>query len=124
MISSMIVAHKKPTVKTTRRCADNLSWNCGAEGPSDDPAVEALRNRQCKNALALLLLAVGTPMLLAGDEVRRTQHGNNNTYCQDNEIGWFDWRLVERHADIHQFVKSLVEAASSAVPWRKTARSA
>ena len=64
--------------------ADNLSWNCGVEGPSDDPAVEALRNRQCKNFLALLLLAVGTPMLLAGDEVRRTQNGNNNAYCQDN----------------------------------------
>ena len=90
--------------------ADNLSWNCGVEGPSDDPAVEALRNRQCKNFLALLLLAVGTPMLLAGDEVRRTQNGNNNAYCQDNQISWFDWRLVERHADIHQFVKSLVEA--------------
>lgn len=90
--------------------ADNLSWNCGAEGPSDDPAVEALRNRQCKNFLALLLLAVGSPMLLAGDEVRRTQNGNNNAYCQDNQISWFDWRLVERHADIHQFVKSLVEA--------------
>ncbi len=90
--------------------ADNLSWNCGVEGPSDDPAVEALRNRQCKNFLALLLLAVGSPMLLMGDEVRRTQNGNNNAYCQDNEISWFDWSLVERHADIHRFVKSLVEA--------------
>jgi isoamylase len=89
--------------------ADNLSWNCGVEGPSDDPAVEALRNRQCKNFLALLFLAVGSPMLLAGDEVRRTQNGNNNAYCQDNQISWFDWRLVERHADIRQFVKSLVE---------------
>ena len=89
--------------------ADNLSWNCGAEGPSDDPAVEALRNRQCKNFLALLLLAVGTPMLLAGDELRRTQNGNNNAYCQDNQISWFDWRLLERHADIRRFVKSLVE---------------
>ena len=93
--------------------ADNLSWNCGVEGPSDDPAVEALRNRQCKNFLALLLLAVGSPMLLMGDEVRRTQNGNNNAYCQDNEISWFDWSLVERHADIHRFVKSLVEARQS-----------
>lgn len=90
--------------------ADNLSWNCGVEGPSDDPAVEALRNRQCKNFLALLLLAVGTPMLLMGDEVRRTQNGNNNAYCQDNEISWFDWSLLERHPDIHRFVKSLIEA--------------
>ena len=86
---------------------DNASWNCGAEGPSDDPEIEALRNRQVKNFLTLNLLAAGTPMLLMGDEVRRTQHGNNNAYCQDNEISWFDWTLVERHADIHRFVKLL-----------------
>jgi glycogen operon protein len=88
----------------------NLSWNCGVEGPSDDPAVEALRNRQCKNFLGLLLLAVGTPMLLMGDELRRTQNGNNNAYCQDNEISWFDWSLLDRHADIHRFLKSLIKA--------------
>ena len=86
---------------------DNLSWNCGAEGPTDDPAIEALRNRQVKNFLALELLAAGTPMLLMGDEVRRTQQGNNNAYCQDSEISWFDWSLLERHADIHRFVKAL-----------------
>ena len=86
---------------------DNLSWNCGAEGPTDDPAIEALRNRQVKNFFALELLAAGTPMLLMGDEVRRTQRGNNNAYCQDNEISWFDWSLLERHADIHRFVKGL-----------------
>ena len=86
---------------------DNLSWNCGAEGPTDDPAVEALRNRQVKNFFVLELLAAGTPMLLMGDEVRRTQQGNNNAYCQDNEISWFDWSLLERHADIHRFVKAL-----------------
>ena len=86
---------------------DNLSWNCGAEGPTDDPAVEALRNRQVKNFLALVLLAAGTPMLLMGDEVRRTQRGNNNAYCQDCDISWFDWSLLERHADIHRFVKAL-----------------
>jgi glycogen operon protein len=86
---------------------DNLSWNCGAEGPTDDPAVEALRNRQVKNFLALELLAVGTPMLLMGDEVRRTQRGNNNAYCQDSDLSWFDWSLLERHADIHRFVKAL-----------------
>jgi len=86
---------------------DNNSWNCGAEGPTDDPDIEALRNRQVKNFLTLNLLAAGTPMLLMGDEVRRTQRGNNNAYCQDNEISWFDWTLLERHADIHRFVKLL-----------------
>jgi isoamylase len=86
---------------------DNLSWNCGVEGPTDDSMVEALRNRQVKNFLALLLLAAGTPMLLMGDEVRRTQRGNNNAYCQDSDISWFDWSLLERHSDIHRFVKAL-----------------
>jgi glycogen operon protein len=85
----------------------NLSWNCGVEGPSDDADVELLRNRQVKNFLTILLLASGTPMLLMGDEVRRTQLGNNNAYCQDNEISWYDWALVARHADIHRFVKAL-----------------
>jgi glycogen operon protein len=86
---------------------DNLSWNCGVEGPTDDAAVEALRSRQVKNFFTLEILAAGTPMLLMGDEVRRTQRGNNNAYCQDSEISWFDWSLLERHADIQRFVKSL-----------------
>ena len=86
---------------------DNLSWNCGAEGPTDDAAIEALRDRQVKNFFALEMLAAGTPMLLMGDEVRRTQRGNNNAYCQDSELSWFDWSLLERHADIHRFVKAL-----------------
>jgi glycogen operon protein len=86
---------------------DNLSWNCGAEGLTDDPAVEAWRNRQIKNFFALLLLAAGTPMILMGDEVRRSQRGNNNAYCQDSDLSWFDWRLLERHADIHRFVREL-----------------
>jgi isoamylase len=86
---------------------DNLSWNCGIEGPTGDPTIESLRNRQVKNFLTLLLLATGIPMLSMGDEVRRTQHGNNNAYCQDNEIGWFDWTLLERHGDVHRFVKVL-----------------
>jgi isoamylase len=85
----------------------NLSWNCGVEGPTDDPTIEALRNRQVKNFLALELLAAGTPMLLMGDEVRRTLRGNNNAYCQDSDLTWFDWSLLERHADIHRFVKAL-----------------
>jgi isoamylase len=88
---------------------DNLSWNCGVEGSTDDATVEALRNRQVKNFFALELLSAGTPMLLMGDEVRRTQRGNNNGYCQDSDISWFDWSLLERHADIHRFVKALNE---------------
>jgi len=87
---------------------DNLSWNCGAEGPTGDPDIERLRNRQVKNFLTITLLAVGAPMLLMGDEVRRTQRGNNNAYCQDNEISWFDWSLLDRHPDIHRFVKQLI----------------
>jgi isoamylase len=86
---------------------DNRSWNCGVEGPTDDPAVERLRNRQVKNLLTVTLLSVGLPMILMGDEVRRTQHGNNNAYCQDNEMSWFDWRLVGTHADVHRFLTLL-----------------
>jgi glycogen operon protein len=78
---------------------ENFSWNCGMEGPYNDLAVDALRNRQIKNFLALTLLSVGAPMILMGDEVRRTRNGNNNAYCQDNKISWFDWKLLEEHAD-------------------------
>jgi isoamylase len=88
---------------------DNLSWNCGVEGPTDNPDITGLRNRQVKNFLAVTLLSLGVPMLLMGDEVRRTQQGNNNAYCQD-EISWLDWRLLKRHADIHRFVKALIAA--------------
>jgi glycogen operon protein len=87
---------------------DNASWNCGAEGPTDDPKIEELRNRQVKNFLAVTLLSAGAPMLLMGDEVRRTQQGNNNAYCLDTETNWFDWDLVKEHADIHRFVKALL----------------
>jgi glycogen operon protein len=86
---------------------DNRSWNCGVEGPTDDPAIETLRNRQVKNFLAVTLLSLGMPMISMGDEVRRTQRGNNNAYCQDNEISWFDWSLVDRHADVLRFVSLL-----------------
>ena len=88
----------------------DLSWNCGIEGPTDEPAIEALRNRQVKNFLVVTLLALGTPMILMGDEVRRTQRGNNNAYCQDSEIGWFDWRDLPAHADVHRFTKELIAA--------------
>ena len=87
---------------------DNRSWNCGVEGPSDDPGIEKLRNRQVKNFLTFTLLSLGIPMVVMGDEVRRTQRGNNNPYCQDNEIGWFDWTLFETHADVHRFLKLLI----------------
>ena len=87
----------------------NLSWNCGVEGPTNDPNIENLRNKQIKNLLAINLLALGVPMLLMGDEVRRTQMGNNNAYCQDNKISWFDWSLLEKHGDIHRFVKRLIK---------------
>ena len=86
---------------------DNRSWNCGVEGPSDDPAVEILRNRQVKNLLAVTLLSLGVPMILMGDEVRHTQGGDNNAYCQDNETSWFDWSLLKKHADVHRFLKLL-----------------
>lgn len=86
---------------------DNRSWNWGVEGPTDDPAVERIRNRQVKNFLAVTLFSLGLPMLLMGDEVRRTQGGNNNAYCQDDETSWFDWTLIEKHADVHRFVTLL-----------------
>jgi isoamylase len=87
---------------------DNRSWNCGVEGPSGDPQIEELRNRQVKNFLTVTLLSLGVPMILMGDEVRRTQGGNNNAYCHDNEANWFDWSLVEKHADVHRFVSLLL----------------
>jgi glycogen operon protein len=89
-------------------CNDNRSWNCGVEGPSDNPEIETLRNRQVKNFLTLTLLSLGVPMIVMGDEVRRSQSGNNNAYCQDNETSWFDWTLLEKHADVHRFVKLLI----------------
>ena len=89
--------------------SNNRSWNCGVEGPSDDPEIVALRERQKRNLLLTLLVAQGTPMLLAGDESGRTQQGNNNAYGQDNEISWFDWALAEQPAnrDLTEFVRTL-----------------
>ena len=87
---------------------DNRSWNCGVEGPTDDPAVEKLRDRQVKNFLTVTMLSLGLPMIQMGDEVRRTQRGNNNAYCQDNETSWLDWTLVAKHADVHRFVRLLI----------------
>jgi glycogen operon protein len=111
---------------------DNLSWNCGVEGASDDTAVETwnnflvekicrgvegasddtavetLRLRQIKNFFTLTLLSLGVPMILMGDEIRRTQRGNNNAYCQDNEISWFDWSLLDKNNDLFHFVQRLI----------------
>jgi isoamylase len=87
--------------------SDNRSWNCGVEGPTDDPEVNRLRERQLRNFLATLLLAQGTPMLLAGDEFGRTQNGNNNAYCQDNEISWLNWNITEKGKSLIQFVKKI-----------------
>ncbi|RJX29414.1 MAG: glycogen debranching enzyme GlgX [Desulfurivibrio sp.] len=86
----------------------NLSWNCGVEGETKDARILALRRRQAKNFMAILLLSHGVPMLLAGDEVLRSQQGNNNCYCQDNELGWFDWELVAKNRDMFRFVKEMI----------------
>jgi glycogen operon protein len=88
--------------------AENFSWNCGVEGSTDDPKILGLRRRQAKNLLATLLLSQGVPMLLAGDEFLRTQQGNNNAWCQDNEISWVDWDLARANADFHRFARKLI----------------
>lgn len=87
---------------------DNKSWNCGVEGPTDDPEIEALRDRQVKNFATLLMLSQGVPMLVMGDEARRSQGGNNNTWCQNNETGWFDWSLPDRRPDMVRFWSRLI----------------
>ncbi|HEU5417486.1 MAG TPA: glycogen debranching protein GlgX [Streptosporangiaceae bacterium] len=88
---------------------DNRSWNCGTEGPADDEAVTGLRARQVRNFLVTLFCSQGVPMLLAGDELGRTQRGNNNAYCQDNEISWVDWEGASKHADLLEFTRMLAE---------------
>ena len=88
---------------------DNRSWNCGIEGPTADVAIERLRNRQVKNFLTVTMLSLGMPMIVMGDEVRRTQGGNNNAYCQDNATSWLDCKLLDQHADVHRFVRLLLQ---------------
>ncbi len=87
---------------------DNLSWNCGAEGSTDDPAVEALRRQQIRNFTAIQMLSLGVPMITGGDEMRRTQQGNNNGYCQDSELSWHDWSLVDTNADMVAFFRDMI----------------
>ncbi len=87
---------------------DNRGWNCGIEGATDDPEIERLRSRQVKNFLIVTLMSLGLPMITMGDEVRRTQHGNNNAYCHDDESAWMDWDLVKKHSDVHRFVQYVI----------------
>lgn len=89
-------------------CNDNFSWNCGWEGETDDPAVNHLRHRQIKNALTILMLSQGVPMILMGDEMGRTQKGNNNTYCHDSEFNWLDWSLVRNNSDLFSFARHII----------------
>jgi isoamylase len=98
---------------------DNLSWNCGAEGPTQDAAVIKLRKRQMRNLLATLFFSQGVPMLQAGDEFARTQRGNNNAYCQDNEISWLDWHLRSVNADLLRFVQLLAQLRRRHVEFRR-----
>jgi len=100
--------------------ANNHSWNCGAEGPAEDPGIRDLRDRQMRNLLATLILAQGTPMLLAGDEFARTQSGNNNAYCQDNKISWVNWTLLSRNAHLMQFVQRLTYIRNTYPVLRRT----
>ena len=87
---------------------NNISYNCGSEGPSFDPVLEGIRERQLKNFFTTLLISLGTPMILGGDEIGRTQNGNNNAYCQDNEISWYDWTLLEKNRALFRFVKEMI----------------
>jgi isoamylase len=87
---------------------DNDSWNCGWEGETDDPDIKALRRRQIKNAVALLMVSQGVPMILMGDEIGRTQNGNNNTYCHDNQLNWLDWKLLDTNQDLFRFFKHCI----------------
>jgi glycogen operon protein len=101
--------HNEPNGEENRDGSnDNLSWNCGAEGDTTDTAILALRRRQAKNFIVLLMLSRGVPMLLCGDEVLRTQGGNNNAYCHDNAVAWFDWNRVDSHREMLRFTTEMI----------------
>ena len=89
-------------------CGNNDSWNCGVEGETDDPEILALRLRQMKNMMTVLLTSRGVPMILSGDEFANTQYGNNNAYCQDNEISWLDWERLEKNRELFEYVRRLI----------------
>ncbi|TWU33405.1 Glycogen debranching enzyme [Novipirellula artificiosorum] len=104
------VKHNEANLEDNRDgCNANYSWNCGVEGPTEDPQIEKLRAKQIKNFLTINLLAFGVPMLVMGDEMRRSQNGNNNSYCQDTEWNWLDWSLLKKQAGLHRFVKGLIK---------------
>ena len=108
--------HNRENLEGNRDGHDHtLSWNCGVEGPTDDPEIESLRTRQIKNFYTITLISLGVPMILMGDEVRRSQRGNNNAYCQDNETSWFDWSAVEEHEDLRRFVRRLIRIRQSLI---------
>ncbi len=111
-LNDLVTYNNKHNESNLENCRDgsdsNFSWNCGVEGETTDPEINELRLRQIKNFLTLTLISQGTPMLLMGDEVMRTQKGNNNAYCQDNEVGWFDWDLVKKNSSLLRFVKGLI----------------
>lgn len=102
--------HNQANGEQNRDGADeNLSWNHGIEGETDNSEIELLRERQIKNFATILLLSRGVPMILAGDEIRRTQKGNNNAYCQDNEISWFDWTLLQKNHHLLRFWRQMIQ---------------
>ena len=115
------VKHNEPNLQDNMDGRDdNDSWNCGVEGPTDDPAIASLREQQKRNMLATLLLSEGTPMLLAGDEFGNSQGGNNNPYCQDNEVGWLSWSDFEGNAALFNFVRRLIALRQAHPVFRRT----
>jgi glycogen operon protein len=92
---------------------DNESWNCGWEGETSDPEINRLRRKQIKNAISILMISQGVPMILAGDEMGNTQFGNNNAYCQDNEISWLNWDNLAKNSDIFNYVKKIIAFRNS-----------
>ncbi|MEB3268292.1 MAG: glycogen debranching enzyme, partial [Leptolyngbya sp.] len=98
----------------------NFSWNCGVEGIATDPRIFTLRQRQMKNLITALFMAQGTPMVLMGDEIGRTQKGNNNAYCQDNPLSWMDWDLLEKHQDLWRFTQQAIALTQSLQLFQQT----
>jgi len=112
--------HNEPNGEENRDGSnDNESWNCGVEGPTDDPAINALRAQQQRNFLATLLLSQGVPMLLAGDEFGQTQHGNNNAYCQDSPVAWLDWDLWAEQRELLEFARGLLQLRKTEPVFRR-----
>jgi glycogen operon protein len=106
--------HNEPNGEGNRDGNDaNWSWNCGAEGPTDDARILRTRSRQARNLMATLMVSQGVPMIMAGDEFLRTQFGNNNAWCQDNSVGWVDWSLAERNADFLRFTRMIIALRKS-----------